>query len=193
MDEQKDKALSGELLDAEKKVPGPVGPGTAIMTAPVDEWDGMLNPFADDGSAPAFYTTLDTVAHAHILLAALGNSTDNKDNLVTTPFPCNHLLFQRVNLAKENGAVEPVIRTVLIYVNDETGEFRSVAFVSKGIGMALKFIGRIFGAPPWNPPIPLSLIPVNTRAGRRTYNLGVSPAFVKARMASLAKDAKGKA
>lgn len=116
-----------------------------------------------------FYTSLDLGTREGKMLAfkAMSNPTLKNEALKNTAFEVKHIFKHSVKLEDEKTGEE--VETDRIVLINEQGH--TVAFVSGGAITSVENLIQIFGPAPWDPPIPVKLEEVNTRKGRRAYNL----------------------
>lgn len=86
---------------------------------------------------------------------------------LTEPFSLVNWIARRIELTDdETGESSPAIRIVLL---DDHGD--TMTFVSVGIGASLDLIRTLRGDGPYDPPIPVVVLPVKTRRGHQTLKL----------------------
>ena len=121
--------------------------------------------------AGGMYTSLkgDTTEDKMKLLAAMGQADVKGEELEKEPLSVADVMLHPVTITDEKtGASVDCVRTVLI-----SPDGRTAAFVSDGIVSSLGNVIQVFGEPTWTKPLLMQVVQVNTRKGRRTYNLRV--------------------
>jgi hypothetical protein len=103
---------------------------------------------------------------AALLIKALTTPTAKIDDIAKThALYLKHVVAHDVTISTDTGDVEGV-RVVLIMEDNST-----IAGVSIGLKEGLSNIMMVVGKPPYNPALPLVIMPVKTRRGFNTFNI----------------------
>lgn len=137
-------------------------PVLALRQLPMEQWQELTG---------RLVTSLDPAIkdQARLLLRATqGSATFTADDLLKQDIEVVHVVLHPVSIETEDGELIQITRSVLISPSGETA-----GFASDGVIKSLQSLASIYGPPPWNPPLRLKLVQVNTRKGRRYYCLDV--------------------
>lgn len=120
----------------------------------------------------AFWSSLPTTNRQDkaLILAALQDSDERLDALIGKGWMTKNLLAHPVAVTdEETGEILMAVRLVLIAPDGQTA-----ACCSAGAVRSATAIIQLYGQPPWDPPLYLTVKQVTTRKGRRTFVLGVA-------------------
>lgn len=120
------------------------------------------------GAGHGYITNIkpDGMASAELITQALAGESFDLDSLAGQVFPCRYYLARQVEFVSEAGEAIPLPRIVLVSPDGAT-----VAFTSDGALQSFDLIRQLCGDGPWDPPLPISAVPIRTRRNYRTFRL----------------------
>lgn len=102
-------------------------------------------------------------------LASIATGPDvlKSSDIINKTFKLRYFYAHKVEIMSDQGGeLFDAVRCVLIDDQDQ-----AVGFVSDGLAKDLAMIVGMFGLGPYNPPIPVEVVQIQTRKGFRTYQL----------------------
>lgn len=108
---------------------------------------------------------------AAILMATEGASDKMPEQFIDRPFNLVNWVAKAIDLP--DMATSQIVRVIRITLVDDKNQ--CVAFSSKGVAESLDLLRMLSGDGPYSPPIPVWVVFVKTRGGKRLTRLSVLP------------------
>lgn len=143
--------------------------GGAVVPVRADAMSGELFPLAPDEHPMRFWANFSTedMAGKALVMKCFGASDVRIDGILGETVELHQFLLHPVQLVnKESGEVSDAVRAAFVL-----SDGRMLSTCSAGAIRGLKLLCGMCGTGPWSPPLKVRFKQVETRAGRRTYNL----------------------
>jgi hypothetical protein len=103
---------------------------------------------------------------AALVSKMLGQADLSANDVLGEILQVTNILVHEVEVETDTGDRLQAFRTVFLL-----GDGKTVSFTSSGILSSLRNIFALIGQPPYDPPLALCVAQINTRKGRRTYQI----------------------